>query len=334
MGILKDKYGRIHNYLRVSLTDMCNLNCSYCNPEGADFKHTPKFELLTYEETQRLISIFVRDLNFNKIRLTGGEPLVRKNIETFFTSLNLIKKEYPFKLGITTNGLLLKNKIDILKENGIDYLNISLDTLNKEQFRKITGSDSLSSVLEAIDCAVNKGFKSVKINTVVMKNLNTNEIPDFLRYVEKYGINIRFIEYMPFSGNGWNKDYFISMKEIINIVKSYADITPISNNEASVAKDYIVKGSNVKVSFISSISDDFCSDCNRLRITSDGHLKLCLFSNLSDEINLKKYVRDSGFSDSDIAEIIRSSLLEKKLKHPEIDELLKANKNNMFRIGG
>jgi cyclic pyranopterin phosphate synthase len=333
LSVLKDKYGRIHSYLRVSLTDKCNLNCSYCNPKGGNGADSLKSELLSYEEMLRLIGVFIKYLGINKIRLTGGEPLIRKQIDTFITALNEFRNSYPVTFGITTNGILLKNKIDLLKENGFEYVNISLDTLDNDMFKKITGSGALENVIESIQSALEKGLK-VKLNTVVMKGVNTNEIKNFLNFALNNKVNIRFIEYMPFSGNGWNKERFISIREIMEIVKSYIDILPAASGYGSAAKDYLISGTNVKIGFISSISDDFCGECNRLRITSDGMMKLCLFSSISDEINLKKLLRDNSYSDIDISEIIKQSILEKKYKHPGIDELLQADKNNMIRIGG
>lgn len=334
LSILKDKYGRIHNYLRVSLTDKCNLNCSYCNPKGSgNTIHTSKKELLTYEEMLRLIGIFVTHLGINKIRLTGGEPLIRKQIESFIISLNELKSNFPISLCITTNGILLKDKVDFLKENGFEHINISLDTLDNNIFKEITGYGVLQNVMDSIESALAKGLK-VKLNTVVMNGVNTNEIKDFINFAINTKINIRFIEYMPFSGNGWKEERFIPIRDIMEIVKSYNDILPAASILGSPAKDYLISGTNVKISFISSISDDFCGECNRLRITSDGMMKLCLFSNVSDEVNLKKYLRDNCYSDNDISEIIKQSVLGKKQKHPGIDELLQADKNNMIRIGG
>ena len=281
----------------------------------------------------RLIGIFVEYLGINKIRLTGGEPLIRKHIERFIISMNEIKKSHSITLGITTNGILLKDKVDFLRDNGFENVNISLDTLDNDRFKKITGSGALENVLESIESALVKGLK-VKLNTVVMNGVNTDEIKSFISFAIKNKINIRFIEYMPFSGNGWNEERFIPIRDIIEIVKSYSDILPAASVYGSPAKDYLISGTNVKISFISSISDDFCGECNRLRITSDGMMKLCLFSNISDEINLKKLLRDNNYSDIEISEIIKQSVLNKKYKHPGIDELLQADKNNMIRIGG
>lgn len=334
MRLLIDKFNRIHNYLRISLTDKCNLNCVYCNPENEMFEKLKMQHILNYEELIRLIKIFVVNLGITKIRLTGGEPLARKNILSFFRMLAELKKDYPFELGITTNGTLLENKISELKQLGLNKINISLDTLNPEKYKKITGKDEFKTVLNSILLAEELEFSPVKINTVIMKRVNDDEIIDLVEFVKERDFNIRFIEYMPFTSNGWNDESFISSEKIKKLVELNYKLQEIKDGKITVAKDFQIVGYKGKVSFISSISNHFCDSCNRLRITSEGNLKLCLFSPQNEEISLKYYLRSENYSDNYIAQIILNSLQLKKLKHPEIEELLQIDQNNMLRIGG
>lgn len=334
MKKLIDRFGRVHTYLRISITDKCNLNCIYCNPADSALRGDLSRSILSYEELIRLIKIFVAELGIRKIRLTGGEPLVRKNVENFFRMLKEVKHSHPFELGLTTNGIFLKDKIEFLKDCGLDKVNISLDTLRKERFIAITGNDNIDAVIKAIDKSERIGYSPVKINTVIMKGVNDDEIPAFIEFVKDRNLNIRFIEYMPFSSNGWSEKVFISYTEIKSIVEKKYSLIEIENCKNNVAKNFRIDGHIGTVSFISSISDHFCDGCNRLRVTASGNLKLCLFSSVNSEMSLKDYLRDDKISDEDIAKIILNALQMKELKHPEIDELLSMEKNNMLRIGG
>jgi molybdenum cofactor biosynthesis protein A len=331
---LTDNHNRAHNYLRISLTDKCNLNCTYCNPNGIGSGGIQNSAMLSNEELLRLIKLFVVDFEFTKIRLTGGEPLARKNSLELFNSIRELKSEHPFDLGITTNGTFLFDKLEDLKEYGLNKLNISLDTLDKLKFKSITGADKLNEVLDSIDKAIALKFSPIKINTVVMKGVNDDEIIDMVDFAVKKDLNIRFIEFMPFSSNGWNDDNYISYDEIKKIVEQKHTLIAISSNPSEVAKSFTIKGNKGTVSFISSISNHFCGDCNRLRITADGKLKLCLFSSKDNEISLKSLLRSSNYSDVQIAKVISDSLQNKKLKHPEMEDLLKMESNNMLQIGG
>ncbi len=331
---LIDKFGRGHNYLRVSLTDKCNLNCSYCNPENEEFEKLKMRQILSFEELARLIKIFVTKLGFNKVRLTGGEPLIRKDILTFFEMLSKIKRENYFELGITTNATLLEDKIERLSVLGLNKINISLDSLDNAKFKMITGHDDFEKVIRSINKAEELNYSPVKINSVIMKGINDDEIINLVDFVKDRDFNIRFIEYMPFTKNGWDDDKFLSYIEIKNIVETKFPLIDVISDKSAVAKEYKIDGHKGSVSFISSISDHFCDGCNRLRITSEGNLKLCLFSAKDKEISLKKYLKSAEYSDDDIAAIIIESLQLKELKHPDVDELIQIDQNNMLRIGG
>jgi molybdenum cofactor biosynthesis protein A len=329
---LKDNFNRIHDYVRISLIDKCNLNCIYCNPSNSIARFEANKSILTYEELFRLIKILVRDLEVKKIRFTGGEPLIRKDVIKFFEMILSLKNQYDFEIGITTNGTFLLDKLDSLHNFGVERLNISLDTLNKTKFIAITGRDYFDETLTAIQKAVSMKFKSAKVNMVVIKNINDDELNEFVEFFKSYPITLRFIEYMPFTGNHWDDSNFLSWKEMKNRIEEKSSLTEIQS-DGKVSKDYFVDGTNLKVGFISSISDHFCDSCNRLRITAAGQIKNCLFSNPS-ELSLKSLLADETIPDEMIVEFIQNSLQSKWLKHPGADELSQLNQNNMMSIGG
>ncbi|HUX93124.1 MAG TPA: radical SAM protein, partial [Ignavibacteriaceae bacterium] len=273
-------------------------------------------------------------LGVKKIRFTGGEPLVRKDIMHFFSSVSQLKQQYGFEFGLTTNGTLLEDKLDNLKSFGLDKLNISLDSLRPERFKYITGKDNLESVIRSIRKASEIGFEPLKINVVVMRFVNDDEIIDFVDLVKDSKMNVRFIEFMPFGNNRWNRDGFISYKEMKNIVEAKYKLTEETSFKNLVAKDFNIEGHSGKVSFISSISSHFCESCNRLRIDARGKMKLCLFSTGEDELSFKELLNNKDYSDDDICGLIETSLQLKKKIHPEVDELLKFEENNMLSIGG
>lgn len=329
---LKDNFGRVHNYIRISLIDKCNLNCIYCNPGNQIVNSLKSKSILSYEELIRLITILVRDLEVKKIRFTGGEPLIRKGILTFFRMLSSVKKEYPFEIGITTNGTFLEDKIESLYSFGVNRLNISLDSLKRNNFIAITAKDLLDTTLRSIHKALQYDFDKVKVNAVIIKNTNDDELVNFIDHFRNSKLNIRFIEYMPFAGNGWDDSKFISWEEMKTKIESnYKLIKTIS--DGNIAKDFIVDGTQLKLSFISSISNHFCDSCNRLRITAAGEIKNCLFSQ-SQEINLKDMLCSADHSDKEISEAISDSLQNKWLQHPTAEDLVNLQHNNMMSIGG
>ncbi|MBI2419042.1 MAG: GTP 3',8-cyclase MoaA [Ignavibacteriales bacterium] len=330
--ILKDNFGRVHDYVRISLIDKCNLCCSYCNPDNSLAKLSSKYSLLSYEELYRLVKILTVNLQVKKIRFTGGEPLIRKDIMSFFAMIYWLKQKHHFEIGITTNGTHLCDKIEDLLRFGIDRLNISLDTMQKNKYISITGADYFDSTIESIHKAIASGFKSVKVNCVLIKNTNDDELNDFVSYFKNFPIELRFIEYMPFSGNKWDDLKFYGwemMKEKIEHEYILKEV-PTSGK---IAKMYSVAGYKLKLGFISSISNHFCDTCNRIRITATGQVKNCLFSS-SQDIILKKLLADYTVSDDTIAKAISEALKSKWSVHPEVDDLLQLNTNNMMSIGG
>ena len=334
MQTLIDSFNRVHDYLRISLTDKCNLNCIYCNPSEYKINKLQKNQILSFDELLRLINIFAGKLGIKKIRFTGGEPLVRKDVLNFLQSVYSLKQKYGFETGITTNGTLLEDKLESLKEYGINKLNISIDSLNPGKYKFITGKDNLIEVLRSIRKANELNYNPLKLNVVVMKNVNDDEILDFVDFIIDSYMNVRFIEYMPFGNNRWSKNEFISFDEIKNIIEEKYQLNEISRDKNLVAKDFSIKGHTGTVSFISSISNHFCGTCNRLRIDAQGKMKLCLFSSGENELNFKELLNDPNYNDDNISDLIQKALLPKPQVHPDISELIKLEENNMLNIGG
>lgn len=269
--MIKDSYNRIHNYLRISLTDNCNLRCFYCMPEE-DYDFTPVSRLMQKEEIETLARIFIAQ-GVNKIRLTGGEPLVRKDAAGIFLALSRL----PVQLTLTTNGTRLHQFVDVLQEAGVRSLNISLDTLQSEKFNLITRRNQFDLVKRNIQLMIEKGFH-VKVNVVVMKGLNESEINDFVLWTKDCPVHVRFIEFMPFSGNRWTSNKVITLQQILNTVAEKNDFIPLKGDAHDTAKKFIVPGHAGTFAVISTMSAHFCGDCNRMRLTADGKLKNCLFS--------------------------------------------------------
>jgi cyclic pyranopterin phosphate synthase len=324
---LIDTFGRKHTYLRISVTDRCNLRCVYCMPhEGMVFK--PKNELLTFEEIIRLARLFVQ-LGVNKIRLTGGEPLVRKNLVVLVEQLaNLQGLE---TLAMTTNASLLKPQVKQLRDAGLTALNISLDTLKRERFIEITRRDDFDNVLDGINAALDANFRSVKLNMVVMSEINDDEVMDFVERFKDTPLNMRFIEYMPFKSNGWQSDKVVTFKHLKEMIEQRYPLSPIETDASAVAKDFSLVGHTGSVSFISSMSDSFCSTCNRVRLTSTGDIKSCLF--YPAETSLRDAMR-RGITDGALVDLIMEALAMKPEAHPPAEEILANENRAMIEIGG
>ena len=325
MTQLIDTFNRKHNYLRISVTDRCNFRCQYCMPpEG--IKLQPRSEILTFDEIFRIAKI-LSDLGVDKIRLTGGEPLARKDLEVLiqrFSTLHNINT-----IGMTTNGYFLKEKVELFKSSGLTHLNISLDTLNPDCFEKITMYDGFNEVLDGIFAVVDAGFTPLKVNVVVIRGINDDEILDFVKFIKDKPIQVRFIEFMPFKNNRWREDGFVSFEEIKNKISTSYTLVP--NLNGSISKDFSIEGFVGSVGFITSISNHFCGTCNRLRLTADGHLKTCLFSN--HEVSVKALLR-GGASDYEIQTLILDTLKRKIEMHDGVTELLNKENRSMIQIGG
>ncbi len=269
--MLSDSFGRDHDYLRISLTDRCNLRCFYCMPEE-DHPSMAADHLLTADEIERIARTFVEH-GVKKIRLTGGEPLVRKDAAEIFRALSRLGVE----LALTTNGILLGRYFDVLRETGIRSVNVSLDTLCPEKFKQITRRDHFATVLANILRLVREGFRT-KVNVVVTRGVNDGEIADFVRWTKELPVNVRFIEFMPFTGNRWQSTGVFAWREILASVESEFIVRATPGAPNDTAKNYEIEGHVGTLSVISTMSAPFCSTCNRIRLTADGKLKNCLFS--------------------------------------------------------
>ena len=266
-----DTYNRVHDYLRISLTDNCNLRCFYCMPEE-DYEFTPSSKLMQAEEIEAIAKIFVQQ-GVNKIRLTGGEPLVRKGADDIILRLSKL----PVSLTLTTNATRLHEYVDVLEQANMRSLNISLDTLQSEKFQLITRRDQFDRTLENINLLINKNFH-VKLNVVVMKGLNDNEINDFVEWTKNTRVHVRFIEFMPFEGNRWTSNKLFTWKEMMEAIEKKYQVIRLHDDIHDTAKKYTVEGHKGTFAVISTMSSPFCSGCNRMRLTADGKMKNCLFS--------------------------------------------------------
>jgi len=275
--MIKDSFNRVHNYLRVSLTDNCNLRCFYCMPEE-DYEFTQASKLMQPSEIETLAKIFVQE-GVNKIRLTGGEPLVRKDAAQIILSLSRL----PVDLSLTTNGARVHDFINVFLEAGIKSINISLDTLDADKFHIITRRDIYQQVKDNIGLLLQNNIK-VKINVVVMKGLNDMEIVDFIAWTKDEPVEIRFIEFMPFAGNRWTSNQVVSLEDILQKVSSRYNYYSLPGGTNDTAKHYRVSGHAGSFAVISTMSAPFCSTCNRMRLTADGKLKNCLFSETETDL--------------------------------------------------
>ncbi len=297
--MIVDGFNRVHNYLRISLTDNCNLRCFYCMPEE-DYDFTPAGRLMQLDEIIEISRVFVAN-GVNKIRLTGGEPLVRKDA----ASLILALSKLPVKLTLTTNATRLHDFVNVLEEAGITSLNISLDTLQRDKFMLMTRRDQFDRVRGNIDLMMNRGFH-VKVNVVTMKGMNDNEIPDFIRWTKDEPVHVRFIEFMPFSGNRWTSNKVMTWQEILEVAGSSFPIIPLQRDKHDTSKKYMVPGHKGTFAVISTMSAPFCGDCNRMRLTADGKMKNCLFSQTETDL-LTPFRRGE-----DIVPLIYQSIRDKK----------------------
>ncbi|WP_284651883.1 GTP 3',8-cyclase MoaA [Flavobacterium terrisoli] len=328
---LQDSFGREHNYLRISITEHCNLRCSYCMPEEG-IALTPKSHLMTAEEIIHIAKTFV-DYGVTKIRLTGGEPLVRKDAAPIIEELGKLNVD----LSITTNGILVPNFISTFKAANIKTINISIDSLVEEKFNQITRRKYFETVFKNIDLLLSEGFK-VKLNVVLIKSFNDDEILDFIALTRDKNVQIRFIEFMPFSGNQWDKSKLVSYAEIMETIQSeyaFTEIERLTDAPNDTAKNFKIKSHLGSFAVISSVTNPFCSTCNRIRLTADGKLKNCLFSN--SETSLLETLR----AGNSILPLIQQNLLSKKAVRAGMDDDLKfqnpelfSQNRSMIAIGG
>lgn len=299
--MIVDTHERNHNYLRISLTDLCNLRCAYCMPEE-DYHFMPTQHLMQPAEIEAISRVFV-GLGVNKIRLTGGEPLARKDFGDILQRLSVL----PVTLTLTTNATLLHRRLDALQQAGVRSLNISLDTLSPATFFKITRRDLFSQTIRNIREAIARGFK-VKINMVVMKGVNEQEVTDFVAWTKNEAVDIRFIEFMPFADNHWAAAQVFPKHDILELIASQYNMIALPPEPHATSQPYIIPGHKGTFAVISTMSAPFCTGCNRMRLTADGKMKNCLFS--KDETDLLTSLRN-GVA---LEPLIRTNILGKAEK--------------------
>lgn len=290
---LTDRYARQHDYLRISITERCNLRCTYCMPEEG-VPLSPDSHLLTTPEIVYLSSLFVSE-GVTKIRLTGGEPTIRRDIVPLMRSIGDLRRQGLRELCITTNGIVLHRKLDRMAEAGLTGVNLSLDTLDPFQFQLMTRRKGFDAVMKSMEriLEMNRlgaGIK-LKVNCVIMRNINDREIIPFVELTREKDVEVRFIEYMPFDGNRWNQNKMLGYQEMLTIIRQkYPDLQKVAESEHNAtSKTYEIPTFTGKIGFITSMTHNFCGSCNRLRITSEGNLKVCLFGNA--EVSLRDLLR-------------------------------------------
>ncbi|MBL3657663.1 GTP 3',8-cyclase MoaA [Fulvivirga sediminis] len=321
-----DRFGRPHSYLRISLTDRCNLRCFYCMPEdGIQLMDKPS--IMTLEEIISISSTF-RKLGVDTIRLTGGEPLIRKNFDFLIREL----AKLGVTLKITTNGILLDRYFDLFQEVGLKKINFSLDTLDKAKSIFITKRDYYERIMNNLKTGLEKGFE-IKLNVVLIKDVNDHEINDFIELTKHQNLAIKFIEFMPFKGNKWDWSKGVSKDSILkNISDKFGKIEALKNPKHSTSVNYKVKGHAGSFGIVSTITEPFCSECNRIRLTADGKMKNCLFAN--SETDLLTPFRQG----EELEPLILSSIQEKKYSRDGMDVKMDSEhyeKNrSMISIGG
>ncbi|PPQ66353.1 hypothetical protein CVT26_011072 [Gymnopilus dilepis] len=327
---LIDTFHRQHNYLRISLTERCNLRCFYCMPsEGIEL--SPDGKLLTNEEVLRLATLFVKS-GVTKIRLTGGEPTVRKGIVDIIGSLNSLRHHGLKSIGMTSNGLVLHRRLPQLIDNGLTHLNLSLDTLDPYKFEIITRRRGHEAVLKALEVALASRLQSVKLNVVVIKGLNDSEVLDFVKLTKDEPLSVRFIEFMPFTGNKWDKKKMVESSDLLRRIKEqHPNVQRAPDELNDTAKSWTIPGHKGNFGFISSMSDHFCASCNRLRLTADGQIKVCLFD--AKEVSLRDKLR-MGASDEELLETIGHAVTGKKEKHAGMEDIDVVTNRPMILIGG
>jgi cyclic pyranopterin phosphate synthase len=321
MKQLQDRFGRIHDYLRISLTGQCNMRCNYCVPHG-DFAALKGGLEMKKEEFLSIAQVFV-EWGIKKIRLTGGEPLLRKDFREI--ALGLAQKNVA--LAISTNGLLLHQYLDDLEKSGIQKVNISLDSLSAESFKNITESGKLSTVLNNMELCLKRGME-VKINAVALKGVNENELLKLASLTLDYPLSVRFIEFMPFFKNEWNLEKVFGLDEILLLLKKEFVLQKLKDGQHDTDKKYKIEGAKGNIGIISTITQPFCQGCNRLRLTADGKIKNCLFG--TTELDLLSALRKG----EDIAKIIQQSVAEKHQKTGGQNLLLGSENRSMISIGG
>ncbi len=304
---LVDGFGRVHTDLRLSLTDRCNLRCTYCMPaEGLDWLPSP--ELLTDDELLRLVGVFA-SMGVRTVRLTGGEPLLRRGLPGLVARLS----ELGLRSSLTTNGLGLARQAQALKDAGLGRVNVSLDTLRPERFLELTRRNRFADVVDGLRAAQLAGLDPVKVNTVLMRGVNDDEAADLLAWALDHGYALRFIEQMPLDPqHGWDRATMVPADEILEVLGRHVTLTAVEHRGSAPAEQFLVDGGPATVGVVGSVTRPFCASCDRLRLTADGQVRNCLFAR--DESDLRAPLR-SGASDDELADRLRVAVAGKKAGH-------------------
>ena len=326
---LRDSFGRVHDNLRISVTDRCNIRCFYCMPE-TDVAFVDRREILDFEEIERFARI-AAGLGITKIRVTGGEPLVRRDLPVLIRRLSAIPGIHD--LAMTTNAVLLADQAEALYAAGLRRLNVHIDTLDRERFFRITRRDDLPKVLAGLDAARHAGFR-IKLNAVAVKNLVEDDIVPLARYAREHGFEVRFIEFMPLDAqNLWDRSKVLLADDIIAILsREISPLSPVPDPDPRApATEYVYADGGGAVGFIASVSRPFCLNCNRMRLTADGKLRYCLFAIEEDDV---KSLLRNGASDDEIAALVRRNIAGKWLGHEINSSKFVAPPRPMYSIGG
>lgn len=329
--MLLDSYNRTIRDLRISLTDRCNFRCFYCLPNGEPTKAS-RGEVLTFEEIERAASVFI-SLGIDKIRLTGGEPLLRKDLPVLIGKLNALKPRLS-DIALTTNGFDFPRRAVDLKAAGLDRITLSIDSLDRENFKDITGVDALDKAIAAVVAARELGFEPIKINAVIVRGRNDHEIVSLAAFAREMSVSMRFIEYMPLdSAHEWDRKLVVSGREILETIKSKLPLNlKDAKRGSNTAKNYIfADGSPGEIGIIAPVTDMFCGACSRIRLTADGQIRTCLFS--TKEHDLRSVLR-GGATTEEIGEFIRAVTLTKEARHTINDERFIQPSRSMSFIGG
>ena len=331
-ALLKDSYGRAIRDLRVSLTDRCNFRCFYCLPHGEP-PMAPKALTLSYEEIEYACDIFV-ELGIEKIRLTGGEPMLRRDIETLIAKLAALKARGLRDLALTTNGYFLPGRAEGLKRAGLDRVTVSLDSLRREEFQRSTGVDALARVLAGIAAAKDAGLVPIKVNAVVVRGHNDTEVADFAAFAREHNVAMRFIEFMPLdSGHEWARELVVPGREIREAIAARFPLTPapVARGAETSSRWLFADGAPGEIGIIAPVTEPFCGACSRIRLTADGQIRTCLFSTV--EHSLRDCLR-SGATRAEVIAYIAGVVLKKEPRHYINEPGFRQPARTMSFIGG
>ncbi len=332
-GTLVDSYGRVHRDLRISVTDRCNFRCTYCMPEEG-MQWLPRSEVLTFEEIERITRVCVERFGLDSVRLTGGEPTVRAHLPVLVGKLAALRSAagVPLDVALTTNGATLRSMAADLVAAGLRRVNISLDTLRRDRFVELTRRDELDRVLDGIEAAKEAGLDPVKLNAVVMRGVNDDEILDLARFGRDRGVTMRFIEWMPLDADEqWRSGSVVSQEEILAAIGTEYPVDPLVRGHQP-AERFAYRDGRGEVGVIPSVTRPFCGSCDRIRLTADGQLRSCLFA--VDEVDLRALVRDPAAGDDDVAEAVQRCVAGKWAGHMIGQVQFIRPRRSMSQIGG